>query len=148
MHLSAEQAGKPSPWRDKLLAEFPTSSYAKLLVAAGNGSVLAGGGTESGKGGVNELAANQTYSQLYELYQSGNSTEALARVEAALGTYGGSKIADKMALLRIILIGRTQGVDAYRQALGEFVRDYPLSPLLSHIKERQAAADQLTAKRK
>ena len=148
MHLSAEQAGKPSPWRDKLLAEFPTSSYAKLMLAAGAGSTLAGVGTETGKGGVNEIAANQTYSELYELYQSGNSTEALARIEAALGTYGGSKIADKMALLRIILIGRTQGVDAYRQALGEFVRDYPLSPLLSHIKERQAVADQLTAKRK
>ncbi len=146
MHLAAEQAGKPSPWRDKLLTEFPTSSYARLLSAASN-SALANG-TETGKGGVNEIAANQTYAKLYELYQSGNSTETLARVEAALGTFGGSKIADKMALLRIILIGRVQGVDAYRQALGEFVRDYPLSPLLSHIKERQAAAEQLTAKRK
>lgn len=146
MHLAAEQAGKPSPWRDKLLTEFPTSSYAKLLSAAGNSALASG--TETGKGGVNEIAANQTYAKLYELYQSGNSTETLARVEAALGTFGGSKIADKMALLRIVLIGRVQGVDAYRQALGEFVRDYPLSPLLSHIKERQAAAEQLTAKRK
>lgn len=148
MHLSAEQAGKPSPWHDKLLTEFPTSSYAKLLMAASKSSALAGGSTEAGKGGVNEIAANQTYTKLYDLYQSGNSTEALARVEAALGTFGGSKIADKLALLRIILIGRVQSVDAYRQALGEFVRDYPLSPLLSHIKERQAAAEQLTAKRK
>ncbi|MEZ0540136.1 type IX secretion system periplasmic lipoprotein PorW/SprE [Fibrella arboris] len=146
MHLSAEQAGKPSPWRDKLLTEFPTSSYAKLLTAAGSQSTLTSN-TENGKGGVNEIAANQTYTNLYELYQSGNSTEALARVEAALGTFGGSKIADKMALLRIVLIGRVQGVDAYRQALTEFVRDYPLSPLLSHIKERQAAAEQLSAKR-
>ncbi|ARK11775.1 type IX secretion system periplasmic lipoprotein PorW/SprE [Fibrivirga algicola] len=148
MHLSAEQAGRPSPWRDKLLSEFPTSTYAKLLTAAGGNTALASGSTAAGKGPVNEIAANQTYTQLYELYQSGNSTEALARTEAALGTFGGSKIADKMALLRIILIGRVQGVDAYRQALTEFVRDYPLSPLLSHIKERQAAAEQLTAKRK
>ncbi|RYF78663.1 MAG: tetratricopeptide repeat protein [Cytophagaceae bacterium] len=147
LYLSAEQAGKSSPWRDKLLTEFPTSSYAKLLTAAGNNPIAAGTGTEAGKGGVNEIAANQTYGKLYELYQSGNSTEALARVEAALGTFGGSKIADKMALLRIILIGRVQGGDAYRQALNEFVRDYPTSPLLSHIKERQVAAEQLTAKR-
>jgi len=148
MHLSAEQAGRPSPWRDKLLNEFPTSTYAKLLTAAGGNTALASGNTPTGKGPVNEIAANQTYTKLYELYQSGNSTEALARTEAALGTFGGSKIADKMALLRIMLIGRVQGVDAYRQALTEFVRDYPLSPLLSHIKERQAAAEQLTAKRK
>ncbi len=148
MHLSAEQTGKPSPWRDKLLVEFPTSSYAKLLTAAGSGNGLAGGSALPGKGGVNEIAANETYNQLYAIYQSGNSTEALARIEAALGTFGGSKIADKMALLRIILIGKIKGVDAYQQALGEFVRDYPLSPLLSHIKERQAAAEQLSAKRK
>ncbi|HEX9956360.1 MAG TPA: tetratricopeptide repeat protein, partial [Fibrella sp.] len=148
LHLSTEQAGKSSPWGNKLLAEFPTSSYAKLLLAAGSNTPLAGGNTSSGNGSVNEIAASQTYTQLYDLYQSGNSTEALARVEAALGTFGGSKIADKMALLRIVLIGRIQGVDAYRQALSEFVRDYPLSPLLSHIKERQVAAEQLSAKRK
>lgn len=147
LHLSAEQLGKPSVWGNKLLAEFPTSSYAKLLTAAGSSTALASNST-AGQGGVNEIAANQTYAQLYDTYQSGNSTEALARVEAALGTFGGSKIADKMALLRIILIGRVKGVEAYRQALSEFVRDYPLSPLLSHIKERQTVADQPTAKRK
>ena len=148
MHLSATQAGKQLPWGDRLLTEFPTSTYAKLLTSAGSTTALAGGSKTAESGPVNEITANQTYTQLYELYQSGNSTEALARTEAALGTFGGSKLADRMALLRIILIGRVQGVDAYRQALTEFVRDYPLSPLLSHIKERQAAAEQLTAKRK
>lgn len=156
MHLSAEalpqQAGRPSPWRDKLLTEFPTSSFAKLLSESGQTGVVAGNpaGTSAGagKGPVNEIAASQTYASLYQLYQSGNSTEALARVEAALGTFGGSKIMDKMALLRIILLGQVRGVDAYRQALGDFVRDYPTSPLLSHVKERQVAAEQLSAKRK
>lgn len=154
MHLAAEaapqQAGKPkaSAYREKLLAEFPTSSYAKLLTESGGGLAVPGASAGAGRGPVNELAANQTYADLYTLYQSGNSTETLARVEAALGTFGGSKIADKMALLRILLLGQVRGVDAYRQALGDFVRDYPSSPLLSHIKERQAAAEQFTAKRK
>lgn len=154
MHLAAmampEPTGKPkpSPYREKLLAEFPTSTYAKLLTESGGGAVALAGSAGATKGPVNEMAANQTYADLYKLYQSGNSTEALARTEAALGTFGGSKIIDKMALLRIILLGQVRGVDAYRQALGEFVRDYPTSPLLPHIKERQAAAEQLTAKRK
>jgi hypothetical protein len=41
-----------------------------------------------------------------------------------------------------------KGADEYRQALTEFVRDYPGSQLLPHVKEMQAAADQVTAKRK
>jgi tetratricopeptide (TPR) repeat protein len=148
MHLSAEQAGKPkpSPYGPKLLAEFPTSSFARLLGEAGSSSAGTSGG--GSKGPVDEVAANQTYTTVYQLYQGGNSTEALARIETALGTFGGSKIADKMALLRIILLGQVRGVEAYRQALGDFVRDYPTSPLLPHIKERQAAAEQFTAKRK
>lgn len=149
MHLSAQQLSKPSPWRERLLTEFPTSSYAKLASADGQPTVAETGSTSATQGGpVNEVAANQSYVALYALFQAGNSTEALARTEAAIGTYGGSKIADKFALLRIILLGRVQNVEAYRQALGDFVRDYPTSLLLPHVKERQAAAEQLTAKRK
>ncbi len=149
MHLSAQQLGKSSPWRERLLTEFPTSSYAKLASADEQPTVAGANSTTVTRGGpVNEVVANQTYASLYQLFQSGNSTEALARTEAAIGTYGGSKIADKFALLRIILLGRVQNVEAYRQALGEFVRDYPTSLLLPHVKERQAAAEQLTAKRK
>ena len=47
-----------------------------------------------------------------------------------------------------MMIGRVKGVDAYRQALNEFVRDYPASKLLPRAQEMQAAADQPTANRK
>ena len=47
-----------------------------------------------------------------------------------------------------MLVGRVRGTDAYRQALNEFVRDYPGSQLLLRAKEMQAAADQFTANRK
>jgi tetratricopeptide (TPR) repeat protein len=154
MHLSAEalsqQTGKAksSPYSEKLLAEFPTSSFAKLLSESSSSSAVVGTLGGGSKGPADEVAANQTYATVYQLYQGGNSTEALARIEAALGTFGGSKIADKMALLRIILLGQVRGVEAYRQALSDFARDYPTSLLLPHIKERQAAAEQFTAKRK
>jgi len=47
-----------------------------------------------------------------------------------------------------MLIGRVRGTGAYRQALNEFVRDYPGSLLLPRAKEMQVAADQFTANRK
>lgn len=47
-----------------------------------------------------------------------------------------------------MLVGKVKGVDDYRQAMNEFIRDYPGSQLLPRVKEMQAAADLLTAKRK
>jgi tetratricopeptide (TPR) repeat protein len=136
LHLSNEQLGKASNWKDKLLAEFPNTSYARLT------------GRATTQNGDTEAQAQKVYSEIYDLYKANNTTEALARAESALSTFAGTKLEDKLALLRIILIGKVQGTDTYRQALNEFVRDYPASQLLPRVKEMQAAADQPTAKRK
>lgn len=140
LHVTNEQLGRSSGYKDKLLTEFPNTSYARLA----NRAAAAGNETSAGR----ESMALKAYTDLYAVYQSGNYTEALARAETTLGTYTGTQIEDKLALLRTILVGRVQGGVAYRQALTEFVRDYPASPLLSHVKELQAAAEQPTAKSK
>ena len=136
LHLSNEQLEKASNWKDKLLSEYPNTSYARLAGRTATQS------TDS------EAKAQQLYTDIYKLYTANNTTEALARAESALGTLAGSQLEDKLALLRVMLIGRLRGVDAYRQALNEFVRDYPASQLLPRAREMQAAADQPTANRK
>ncbi len=139
LYLANEQLTRTSDWKNRLTAEFPNSSYARLL----NRAAVSAGQTAGA-----EAQAQNAYTDLYNIYKTGNMTEALARTEAALGQYVGTQIEDKMALLRVILIGHVQGGDAYRQALDEFARDYPASPLLPRVKEFQAAANQPTAKRK
>ena len=136
LYLSNDQLGNQSPWKDKLLAEYPNTSYARLAGKAVNQS------TDS------EAQAQKTYTEIYELYKANNPTEALARAQNALSSVAGTQLEDKLALLRVILIGKVQPVEAYRQALAEFVRDYPGSALLAHVKEMQTAADQVTANRK
>jgi len=136
LHLSNEQLGRTSVWKDKLLTEYPNTSYARLTGRAATQT------TDS------EAQAVATYTQIYELYKANNITEALARAETALGGMAGTKMEDKLAMLRVILIGRVQTTDAYRQALSEFIRDYPTSTLLPRAKEMQSAANQATAKRK
>lgn len=136
LHLSNEQLGNASNWKDKLLAEFPNTSYARLT------------GRTATQSTDFEAQAVAAYTQIYELYKANNPTEALARAERALSTFAGTQLEDKLAMLRVILVGKVQGVEAYRQALTEFVRDYPVSQLLPRAKEMQAAADQTTAKRK
>lgn len=139
LYVSNDQLGRSSRWKDKLLAEYPNTSYARLAGKTASGQAVASGA---------EALAQKTYADIYYLYQSGNLTEGLARVENALGQFTGTQIEDKFALLRIMLIGKVQGVDPYRQALAEFIRDYPASLLVPHVKELQAAAEQPTAKRK
>ncbi|RAJ95594.1 tetratricopeptide repeat protein [Larkinella arboricola] len=137
--LSNDQLNRPSSWKEKLLAEFPTSSYARQVGKTGSN------GTHTASG---ENEAQRTYTQVYNLYKANNVTEALSRAEASMSALTGSLIEDKMALLRVILIGKVRGVEPYRQALIEFIRDYPASPLLPKVKEMQVAAEQPTAKRK
>ncbi|AUD01495.1 type IX secretion system periplasmic lipoprotein PorW/SprE [Spirosoma pollinicola] len=136
LYLSNEQIGQSSPWKEKLLAEYPNTSYARLT-----GKVVAQT-TDS------EAQALKTYTAIYELYKANNNAEALTRAETALGSVAGTQLEDKLALLRLLLVGKVKGIDDYRQAISEFVRDYPGSQLLPHVKEMQAAADQLSAKRK
>ncbi|MGA0558897.1 tetratricopeptide repeat protein [Larkinella sp. VNQ87] len=137
--VSNDQLNRPSTWKDKLLAEFPSSSFARQIGKTGpNGPQTSTGENE----------AQRIYAGIYELYKANNFTEALSRAETALTTLTGSVLEDKMALLRVMLIGKVRGVEPYRQALIEFIRDYPTSSLLPRVKEMQVAAEQPTAKRK
>lgn len=133
LHLSNEQLGKASNWKEKLIAEYPNTSYARLAGRAAAATSDA------------EAQAVAAYAQIYDLYRTNNATEALARAENALSQYAGTQVSDKLALLRVMLIGRVQGAVAYRQALNEFVRDYPASTLLPRVKDMQAAAELPTA---
>lgn len=137
--VSNDQLNRPSTWKEKLLAEFPTSSYARQVGKTGNNAAPSATG---------ETEAQRLYTQVYNLYKANNLTEALSRAEAAMSALTGSLIEDKMAVLRVILIGKVRGVEPYRQALIEFIRDYPTSSLLPKVKEMQVAAEQPTAKRK
>ncbi|GAB3259886.1 hypothetical protein GCM10027347_23810 [Larkinella harenae] len=137
--FSNDQLNQTSSWKEKLLAEFPTSSYARQVGKTG---------TNTAHTATGETEAQRIYTQIYELYKANNLSEALSRAEAAMSALSGSLIEDKLAVLRVMLIGKVRGIDPYRQALIEFIRDYPSSSLLPKVREMQVAAEQPTAKRK
>lgn len=116
----------PESWKERLLKEFPNSSYTRLLTKA-NGATTASGNIE--------LEALKDYEKILTLYQNANYSEAYAQLEMAIVTYAGSKIEDKYALLRIYLLGKLQGREAYLKALNSFIKDYPTSPLLPRARE-------------
>ena len=127
IYLSLEEGDKNRPlWKEKLLVEFPNSSYARLL----NQEQLA-----SKAGGAIGGSASETYDKVFGLYTAGNFTEALAQTENALAVYRNSPLVEKFALLRIFLVGKVRGRDDYLQAINEFIRLYPDSPLLPRVQE-------------
>lgn len=129
IYLSLEENNKNRPlWKEKLLAEFPNSSYARLLNQVQVAGTGPGGAPAAG-------SAAKTYDGIYALYTAGNYSEALAQVENALAGYRENALADKFALLRIFLVGKVHGRDAYLQAINEFIRLYPESTLLPRVQE-------------
>jgi tetratricopeptide (TPR) repeat protein len=126
MYLSLDESdGTRISWKDKLIKEFPNSTYARLVnKSSGN----------AGDTGNNPVKA---YERAYQLYTEGNFTKALEEVEADLPAYKGSMLEDKFALLRVFLIGRVRGKEPYAQAITEFIRLYPSSIYLQRLKEMQ-----------
>jgi tetratricopeptide (TPR) repeat protein len=141
IYLSLDDQDKNrSLWKDKLLAEFPNSTYSRLVSQA----QLAQADKDNPASGT----PSKAYDAIYGLYTSGNFSEALAQVENALARYQQSALVDKFALLRIFLVGKVRGRDAYLQAINEFIRLYPGSPLLPRVQEMLEVTGQASARRK
>jgi tetratricopeptide (TPR) repeat protein len=135
-----EQEVSRQQWKDKLLAEFPGSTYARLLNQAPRGA-----GAEAAGLSDNPV---KSYETIYGLYAAGNYPEGLTQVEAALTVHQGSTLEDKLALLRIFLVGKVRGKEAYVQAINEFIRLYPSSSLLPRVQEMLEVTSEASTRRK
>jgi tetratricopeptide (TPR) repeat protein len=136
LYLANENPDIKEKWKTRLLREASGSSFARLIMT---------NTTQPQMGGNMESLALQEYEKLLGHYQGNNYTEALAQLETAQFTYANSRIADKFALLKIFIVGKIQGKDAYLKALNDFVKDFSSSSLLPRVRE-MLDAQQVTAK--
>jgi TolA-binding protein len=129
--------GKPkyTDWKAQLLNKHPDSYFARLI---NRGAVAVTAGDEA--------EAQRLYATAYALYGSGGYSDALVAVENGLRNFPNNKIEDKFALLKAMLVAKTQQAAAYIQALQNFIRDYPNSPLLDRAQDMLTAAEQLATK--
>jgi tetratricopeptide (TPR) repeat protein len=139
MYLTlAEDDNNRLVWKDKLTSEFPNSTYARLVNKSAANTI---------SGEKNRNNPVKAYESVYELYASGNYTRALEEIESDLPAYKGSMLEDKFALLRVFLVGKVRGREAYLQAINEFVRLYPGSIYLPRLKEMQESREISVGKR-
>lgn len=133
--LLNEGTPKQAEWKNRLLSKYGDSYFARL-VNRGSVAVTAG----------DEAEAQRLYATAYTMYANANYADALVAVENGLRNYPQNKIEDKLALLKAMLIAKTQSAAAYIQALQNFLKDYPSSPLLDRAQEMLSAAEQLATK--
>lgn len=125
--LPDDDPGKEN-WKAQLTKEFPNSAYVRLLNTAGSGTP--------------DSPAEKVYEDIYTLYSEGKVSQALKELDDALPLYREHEMIDRFALLRLFIIGKTEGVAAYKQAILDFMRLYPESQYIARTKEMLAVAEQ------
>jgi len=108
-----ESPKQAEEYKKRLLSNFPNSAFAQILVDPDNFS----------------LAENQTpssiYAKLYEAFADQDYQWVLDEGEKLKVFVSGSSLAPKVALLQANAKGRLFGEEKYKEALEEFLKQYP-----------------------
>ncbi len=133
LYLIHQKQGNPEQetYKNKLIAEHPSSSFAKLVQ---NPNYL----REEGMAG---LQAERAFAEAYQQFEFQNYAEADRLITDGLQTYGDNPIAERFKVLHIRIVGKTQDVNAYRNALTEFLTQHPESALLPYVQNLLKATD-------
>ena len=119
--------------RDRLLNEFPHSTYAKTLL---NPQYRQEFDAQAKK-------MREEYKVAYELYQMHYYDSARAMVEASLATTPENSFTDNLTLLGIMITGQTSDLYSYRFALENFIKEFPDSELNEYAQKLLRTAHEL-----
>ena len=118
-------------YKSKLIAEFPNSIYAKLAI------------NPNYREESNAITAKlqKVYNEAYQLYLNKEFKKSRNMVENALRQYPDNEFTDNIALLRIMIIGKTEDVYKYQFELNSFIKTYEDSDLQEYVAELIKAAE-------
>jgi tetratricopeptide (TPR) repeat protein len=137
IYNNKNETQKSEVYKNKVLNEFPTSLYAKLLR---NPNYLRD----------NKLANQQAhlkYKEAYDLYRANSYKAADSLIKITRIEFPDNDIDDKLALLNILILGQTSNAVVYKGKLQEFIDVYATSPLVPKAKELLGAADEFISKK-
>lgn len=137
IYNSKNNSQKSEVYKNKVLSDFPTSLYAKLLR---NPNYLRD----------NKLANQQAhlkYKEAYELYKTNSYKAADSLIKITRIEFPDNDIDDKLALLDILILGQTSNAMVYKGKLQQFIDNYETSPLVPKAKELLGAADEFISKK-
>lgn len=100
--------------KSRIVSKYPDSRYAQII---------------TNPSANNQLASSPevAYDTLYKEYEKGMYRDVFAKTEAAIEQYTGEEILPKFELLKASLIGKLEGLVAYKKALNYVSLTYPNS---------------------
>ncbi|MDW3208799.1 MAG: methyltransferase [Reichenbachiella sp.] len=127
-----ENIPKSERYKNILLEEAPESIYAKIII---NPNYRAESQAASEK-------LKLIYAQAYSSYQSGNYQEAMGLINDGLREYPDNDFVDNMALLKILVQGKSESIYKYQYELNNFIATYSESELLPYADSLVTASEQ------
>jgi tetratricopeptide (TPR) repeat protein len=117
---------KANEYKNYIIKKYPDSKYASILSDPDYFS--------KSKSQINK--SEQYYKTIYALYESGDYKKALDGINQSSSVLGDdNKYEAKMALLKAMCMGNTEGKDAYVKSLNEVISTYPNTPEQLKAKE-------------
>ena len=109
----------------EILTDYSNSIYARLV--------------ENPNYGIDNFEANKVVRDLYEAayntYKKGYYIQANQEVNRILNEYPLTDIKDKLVLLKILTLAKTDQFDQYEKELNQFKLDFPTSPIVPYVDE-------------
>ncbi|WP_244534325.1 type IX secretion system periplasmic lipoprotein PorW/SprE [Flavobacterium fluvii] len=106
---------KAEEMKARISSQYPNSRYAQIINNAHPDSVSS-----------NETPED-VYDKWYKLYQEEHFAEVLAKLDGLILQYSGDEIVSKFELLKANILGKLQGLEAYKNGLQYVADNYPTS---------------------
>jgi len=125
-HTDLGNTGKAKEYYDKIVKEFPTSTYARVL---SDPNFLEASKSE-------EKMLVEFYDHTYDIFEHGDFELAVTRISQAETQFGPKNaLQAKFALLHAMCMGNLKGKDEYIKALKDVVSKYTNTPEQTRAKE-------------
>ena len=104
---------KAEEMKARISSQYPNSRYAQIINNTSPDSVSSKDSPED------------VYDKWYKLYQEEHFAEVLAKIDDLILQYSGDEIVSKFELLKANILGKLQGLEAYKNALQYVADNYP-----------------------
>jgi len=126
-----QDPSRAAEYKDKLIASFPETTFAKLLINPDY---------QKESQAINEILKKE-YERAYRLFESGDYASAEIVLNIAITEYPEGNFIPNLELLKILIVGKTEGLFKYQFQLGEFIKTHPESDITPYAKTLLAASE-------
>ncbi|MEO4007198.1 gliding motility protein [Flavobacterium sp. CAU 1735] len=103
---------KAAIMKQQIIAEYPDSRYAQILLNNISEGTIAG-------------SPEEVYNKLFKQFEKDELQDVLAQLDPVIENFNGEEMVPKFELLKASVIGRLKGLEEYKKALNFVALNYP-----------------------